>query len=194
MARVCEIAKIGGGERIPPKTALSVQGTSPPKPTPGIGEEGVFSARARMKHIPPSSTGLRRVDPLRSCSVAGLVSETGSWRFRSRFLCGIRVYSRIEELEPSLDSGVMVPHFAYAFQYLVVGEYVELGSPRVAAEAFENPNDAAGLQINRSPMPFQVERSSADVRDGFYGAVRLLLFESCAKPVDSSAALHVERT
>ena len=27
----------------PPKTALSVEGTSPPKPTPGIGEEGVFS-------------------------------------------------------------------------------------------------------------------------------------------------------
>ena len=27
----------------PPKTALSVLGTSPPKPTPGIGEEGVFS-------------------------------------------------------------------------------------------------------------------------------------------------------
>ena len=36
----------------PPKTALLVRGTSPPKPTPGIGEEGVFSPQARMRYIP----------------------------------------------------------------------------------------------------------------------------------------------
>ena len=30
----------------PPKTALSVRGTSPPKPTPRIGEEGVVSPQA----------------------------------------------------------------------------------------------------------------------------------------------------
>ena len=30
------------------------------------------------------------------------------------------VVERGEELEPSLDSGVVVPHFAYAFQSLVV--------------------------------------------------------------------------
>ena len=64
------------------------------------------------------------------------------------------VIERGEELEPPLDSGIMVPHFAYAFQCLVVGEYAELGSPKVAAEAFESPNDAAGLQIKMSPMPF----------------------------------------
>ena len=43
-------------------------------------------------------------------------------------------------------------------------------------------------------MPFLVERSSADVRDGLYGTVLLLLFEGGAKPVDASVAVHVERT
>ena len=32
------------------------------------------------------------------------------------------VVERGEELEPSLDSDVMVPHYAYAFQSLVIGE------------------------------------------------------------------------
>ena len=42
-------------------------------------------------------------------------------------------------------------------------------------------------------MSFRVERSSADVRDGFYGAVRLLLFESGSEPVDAGIAVHVKR-
>ena len=42
-------------------------------------------------------------------------------------------------------------------------------------------------------MPFRVERSSADVRDGFYGAVRLLLLESGSEPVDAGVAIHVKR-
>ena len=88
----------------------------------------------------------------------------------------------------------MVPHFANAFQCLVVGEYAEHGSPKVATEAFESPKVAAGLQIKRSPVPFRVERSSADVRDGFYGTVLLLLFEGGANPLDASVAVHVERT
>ena len=104
------------------------------------------------------------------------------------------VVERGEELELSLDSSVMVPHFAYAFQGLVVGEYAELGAPKIAAKAFESPNDAAGLQIKRSPVPFRVERSSADVRDGFYGTVLMLLLEGGGKPVDTSVAVHVGRT
>ena len=39
----------------------------------------------------------------------------------------------------------MVPHFAYAFQGLVVGEYAEVGDPKMVAKAFESPNDAAAL-------------------------------------------------
>ena len=104
------------------------------------------------------------------------------------------VVERGEELEPPLDSGIMVPHFACAFQRLVVGEYAEFGTPKVASEALESPNDAAGLQIKRSPMPFRVERSSADIRDGFYGTALVLLFEGGAKAVDASVAVHVERT
>ena len=75
----------------------------------------------------------------------------------------------------------------------MVREYAELGSPKVAAEAVESPNGAAGLQGKLSPMPFRVERSSTDIRDGFYGAVRLLLLESGAKPVFESVAVHVKR-
>ena len=81
------------------------------------------------------------------------------------------VVERGEELEPPLDSCIMVPHFAYAFQCLVVGEYGEFGSPKVTSEAFESPNDAAGLQIERSPMPLRVWRSSAAIRYGFHGPV-----------------------
>ena len=76
------------------------------------------------------------------------------------------VIERGEELVALLDSGIMVPYFAYFVQCLVVGEYAEFGSLKVASEAFDSPNDAAGLQINRSPMPFRVERSSADIHDG----------------------------
>ena len=75
----------------------------------------------------------------------------------------------------------MVTLFTYDFQCLLVGQYTELGAPMVAAEAFESPDDAATLQIKRSPMPFGVERDSVDVSDGFYGAVHLLLFESDAE-------------
>ena len=101
---------------------------------------------------------------------------------------------RGEELEPPLDLGIMVPHFVYAYQCLVVGEYAEFGSPKVASEVLENPNDAAGLRIKRSPMPLRVERSTADTRNGFHGTVRLLLFEGGAKLIDASVTVHEERT
>ena len=55
----------------PPKTALSGWGTSPHKPTPGIGEARMRSPQARMRKIPPSSGGMRLLGPVRSCSVAG---------------------------------------------------------------------------------------------------------------------------
>ena len=95
-----------------------------------------------------------------------------------------------EEFEPSLDSRVVVPHFVYAFQSLMVREHSELDAPKVAAEALQSPDDAASLRLERIPMPFRVERSSADVRDGSYGAVRLLQFESGSKPVDAGIAVH----
>ena len=117
-------------------------------------------------------TGLKLVKPLRSYPVAG----SGKWARKIGDAAGAAfailecAIERGEELEPSLDSGVVVPHFAHAFQCLVVREYSELGAPKVAAKAFESPDDAASLQINRCPMPLRVERSSADVRGGFCGA------------------------
>ena len=49
---------------------FSVRGTSPPKPTPEIGEE---SPQALMRYMLPSSTGVKLVDPLRTCPVAGSI-------------------------------------------------------------------------------------------------------------------------
>ena len=46
--------KSAGVKGSPPKTVLSVRGTSPPKPTPVIGEEGVGSPQAHIRYIPPS--------------------------------------------------------------------------------------------------------------------------------------------
>ena len=62
----------------------------------------------------------------------------------------------------------------------------------VPSEAFGALADAAGLQINRGPMPLRVEHSPTDIRDGFHGAIRLLLFERYAKPVDASITVQVE--
>ena len=42
-------------------------------------------------------------------------------------------------------------------------------------------------------MPLRVERSSADMRDGFHVTVRLLLFEGGAKPVNASVTVRAER-
>ena len=76
----------------PPKTALSGWGTSPLKPTSGIGEARVRSPQARMRKIPPSSTGMRLLDPVRSCSVAG----TGKRDRKSAFLLALPLrYSRV---------------------------------------------------------------------------------------------------
>ena len=97
-------------------------------------------------------------------------------------------------VEMRSQDGIMVPHFAYAFQCHVVGEYAEFGSPVVTSEKFESPNDATGLQIKRSSMPLRVEHSSADICDGFHGTVRLPLFEGGTKPVDASVTVHVKRT
>ena len=135
-----------------------MRGISPPKPTPGIGGEGVLSQQTFMRYIPPSSTGLRLVDPLRSCFVAGSGKRDrkSALPFALPFVLDC-VVERGEELS-HLDSDVVVPHFAYAFQGLVVGQYAELGTPKRAAKAFESPSDAAGLEIKRSPMPFRVER------------------------------------
>ena len=66
-----KIAKSEEAKGSPPKTALSEWGTSPLKPTPGIGEARVRSPQAQMRKIPPSSTGMRLLDPMRSCSMAG---------------------------------------------------------------------------------------------------------------------------
>ena len=71
---------------------------------------------------------------------------------RASFVVLERAVERGEELEPSPNPGVVVPHLAYAFQCLVVREYTEVGAPKIAAEALKSPDDAASLEIKRSSM------------------------------------------
>ena len=54
-----------------PKAVLTVRSTSPPKLTPGNGEEGVRSSQARIRFVPLSSPGSRLVESRWSCFVAG---------------------------------------------------------------------------------------------------------------------------
>ena len=63
--------KSGQSKGSPTKTAFAGRGTRPSKPTPGVGEERVRSPQARTRKVPPSSTGVRLLNLLRSCSVAG---------------------------------------------------------------------------------------------------------------------------
>ena len=75
----------------PPTTAFSRRGTSQPKPTPGVGEERIRSTQTRMRKIPPLSTGVRLLDSLRSCSVAG----SGKRDRKSAFPLVLLRYSRV---------------------------------------------------------------------------------------------------
>ena len=113
--------KSAGVKGSPPKALLSVWDISPPKPTPGLGEEGECSSQVFMRSMPPSSTEVRLVEPLRSCSVAGSSKRDRSRRCRLRSFAVLEcVVKRGVELEPSLDSGAVIPH--YALQCLAVRE------------------------------------------------------------------------
>ena len=78
----------------PPKTALSVWSTSPPKPTPGIGEEGALSPQALLGRYHHPQKGCDSSTHCGHVSWQALVSGGGSRRCRSRILCGTRVCSR----------------------------------------------------------------------------------------------------
>ena len=105
----------------PPKTAFSGRGTSPPKPTPEVGEERVRSPQARMRKIPPSSTGVRLLDPLRSCLAGSGKRDQQIGVSVGAALEGLEdVVERDEKFEPMLDLRIVVSHFAGAFKRLVI--------------------------------------------------------------------------
>ena len=107
----------------PPKALLSVRGISPPKPTPGSGEEGVCSPQALMRYQ-VYATVLNRGETCRTIAFMFRGSLRQARKgvgvaVRASFAVLGCVVERDEKLEPSLDTGVVVPHFAYAFQCLV---------------------------------------------------------------------------
>ena len=121
-----------------------------------------------MRKIPPTSTGMKLLDPVRPCSVAGAGERDRKLAFplalALRVLEG--VVERCEKLEPPLDSRVVISHFTNAFEGLVIREDAKLRAPYVASQAFDGPDNAASFQVKRSPVPLRIESSAADVSDG----------------------------
>jgi len=61
-----------------------------------------------------------------------------------------------EELKPTPNAGVMLAYLGDALERLVVGVDAELGGPEVAAQPFDGPDDASGLEVEGRPRTFRV--------------------------------------
>ena len=99
-----------------------MRGISPPKSTPGIGEEGeysppcpyvVYATILNRGETRPTTAVVFRGRLRQTKQEVGIAVRASFSVFEGVIYCG-------EELEPSLDSGDVVPHFAYASQSLVV--------------------------------------------------------------------------
>ena len=62
----------------------------------------------------------------------------------------------------------MASHFADAFERLVIREDAKLRAPEVASKAFDSPDNATSVKVERSLVPLGIEGSAADVGDGPY--------------------------
>ena len=56
----------------------------------------------------------------------------------------------------------MFRNLGEAFERLVVRENAEGGTPQISAQAFNAPDDAASLEIERRPVTLRLEGSTAD--------------------------------
>ena len=178
-----KIDKIGRGDR-QPTHKQRYRGGAPahPKPTPGVGEERVRSSQARMGKIPPSSTGVRLLDPQRPCSAARSgASGTGKICVSAGSVIATLecVVERGEKLKPSLDARVVIPYVADALKQLVIRKKAKFRVPKV--EVFDNQDDAVSFQVERSPVPLSIKGRVADIRSGPPCALRLLLRTRSAK-------------
>ena len=102
------------------------------------------------------------------------------------------VVERGEKFEPSLDSRIVVSHFADAFERLEIRQDAKLRAPEAASKALDGPDNATSFHVKRGPAPLKIGSSAADISDGPHGTVRLLLFIRSAKTVDERVAVHVE--
>ena len=62
-----------------------------------------------------------------------------------------------EKLEPSLDSRLVIYHFADAFERLAIGKDVKLRAPEVASKAFDGPD-------NSCQLPSRAKSSASRIR------------------------------
>ena len=67
-----------------------------------------------------------------------------------------------EEFEPSSDSGVVLSNIGEALEGLVVRDDSEGGTLQISAEAFDAPDDAASLEVERCSVALRLEGSAAD--------------------------------
>ena len=67
------------------------------------------------------------------------------------------VVERGEKLEPSLDSRIVVYHFADAFELLGNGKDAKLSAPEVASKAFDGPD-------NSCQLPSRAKSSASRIR------------------------------
>ena len=68
---------------------------------------------ARMRKIPPSSTGMRLLDPVRPCSVAASGKLDRNGILVGAALAVLEgIVEGCEKLEPPLDSRLVIPHCA----------------------------------------------------------------------------------
>ena len=87
----------------------------------------------------------------------------------------------------------MLADLGDTFKRLVVRVDEELGRPEVAAEAFDDPDDATGLEVEGCPASFVVEGGAAGVDDRADGAVSFFLLEGGAQTVYAGVAVEAER-
>ena len=75
------------------------------------------------------------------------------------------VVERGEKHEPAPDSRIVVSHFADTFERFVIREYTKLCAPEVTSKLFDDSENPASFQVERSPVSLRVEGSAADVTD-----------------------------
>ena len=92
-----------------------------------------------------------------------------------------------------LYAGVVLADLGNILKRIVVRVDEELGRQEVTAEAFDDPDDATGYEVEGCLSSLVFEGGAADEDDRVDRAVRLLLLEGGANTVDAAVEVEAER-
>ena len=180
----------------PTETIASARGTNPLKAAAtGVGVERMQSPQARMRKTPQSSTGVRLLDQLRSCSVAG----SGKNKRKSAVSLALPLrYSRVQSNAARKSScrwtralsSRTLPILSRALwpdnlRNVVPHKYAR---SRWVAHTAQPASRSNGVQW--APLGF--EGIVAGIRNGLFRAARLFLFARDTKTVDATVTVPVE--